>query len=71
MDVTTDWYWEGNVVDAIARFIEREDWTIVAKADTHSKERGVDIQATKGGQNAPARSEGLPVQKLSRSPPSV
>ena len=49
MDVTADWYWEGNVVDAIARFLAQEGWTIVSKADTHSKERGVDIQASRDG----------------------
>lgn len=60
MDVTTDWYWEGNVVEAIARFLEREDWTIVAKADTHSKERGIDIQATKGGRILLLEVKGFP-----------
>ena len=50
MDVTADWYWEGNVVEAIARFLVQDGWTIVGKADTHSKERGVDIQATRLGQ---------------------
>jgi hypothetical protein len=24
MDVTADWYWEGNVVEAIARFLAQE-----------------------------------------------
>ncbi len=42
MDVTADWYWEGNVVEAIARFLAHDGWTVVAKADTHSKKRGVD-----------------------------
>jgi hypothetical protein len=49
MDVTADWFWEGNVVKAIARFLADEGWTIVGKADTHSKERGVDIHATRVG----------------------
>ncbi len=50
IDVTADWYWEGNVVEAIARFLEQGGWTIVAKADTHSKKSGVDIQAGKDSQ---------------------
>jgi hypothetical protein len=34
-DVTVDWYWKGNVVEAIARFPANDGWTIVGKADTH------------------------------------
>jgi hypothetical protein len=49
MDVTADWYREGNVVEAIARHLERGGWSIVTKANTHSKERGVDIHADKDG----------------------
>jgi hypothetical protein len=47
VDVTTDWFWEGNVVEALTRFLVSEGWQIVSKADTHSKERGVDIHATR------------------------
>lgn len=60
MDVTADWYWEGNVVEAIARFLAQEGWTIVGKADTHSKERGVDIQARRGGQTLLLEAKGYP-----------
>jgi hypothetical protein len=42
MDVTSDWFWEGNVVETIGRFLVHDGWTIQAKADTHSKERGMD-----------------------------
>lgn len=48
MDVTTDWFWEGNVVEALASYLAREGWVIVSKADTHSKERGVDVHAKRG-----------------------
>lgn len=60
MDVTADWYWEGNVVEAIARFLVQDGWTIVGKADTHSKERGVDIQATRLGQTLLLEAKGYP-----------
>jgi hypothetical protein len=46
-DVTKDWFWEGNVVDCLAQFLVTKDWQIVSKANTHSKERGVDIHAAK------------------------
>ena len=60
MSVTADWYWEGNVVEAIARFLAQDGWTIVGKADTHSKERGVDIQATRHGQTLLLEAKGYP-----------
>src|SRR4051794_14528561 len=47
-DVTIDWFWEGNVVAALARYLESDGWLIVSKANTLSKERGVDIHALKG-----------------------
>jgi hypothetical protein len=60
VDVTTDWYWEGNVVEAIARFLAQDGWTIVGKADTHSKERGVDIQASRDGKTLLLEAKGYP-----------
>jgi len=60
MDVTADWYWEGNVVEAIARFLTQDGWAIVGRADTHSKERGVDIQATRHGRTLLLEAKGYP-----------
>jgi len=60
MDVTTDWFWEGNVVEAIARFLEEDGWTVVGKADTQSKERGVDIQAMRNGWTLLVEAKGYP-----------
>jgi hypothetical protein len=60
METTADWYWEGNVVEAIACFLARGGWTIVSKADTHSKERGVDLQASKGGRTLLVEAKGYP-----------
>ncbi len=34
MDVTTDWYWEGNVVEALARYLTTKGYQIENKADT-------------------------------------
>jgi hypothetical protein len=59
-DVTADWYWEGNVVAAIARGLVREGWTIVSSADTHSKERGIDLSAEKSGQTLLVEVKGYP-----------
>jgi hypothetical protein len=62
MDVTADWFWEGNVVEAIARFLADDGWTIVGKADTHSKERGVDVHATRSGSTLLVEAKGYPAK---------
>lgn len=60
MDVTTDWFWEGNVVEALTLFLASEGWQIVSKADTHSKERGVDIHATRENTTLLVEAKGYP-----------
>lgn len=60
MDVTSDWFWEGNVVEAIARFLTDDGWSIVGKADMHSKERGVDVHATRNGCTLLIEAKGYP-----------
>jgi Holliday junction resolvase-like predicted endonuclease len=67
VDVTQDWFWEGNVVDSIARFLEHTGWVIVSKANTGSKERGVDIHAQKGGRELLVEVKGFP-SKTYRDP---
>lgn len=59
-DVTKDWFWEGNVVNALERHLTRRGWSIVSKADTHSKERGVDIHASNGGLDLLIEAKGFP-----------
>lgn len=60
MDVTTDWFWEGNVVDAVARALVSKGWKIESQADTHSKERGVDLRASKAGTILLVEAKGYP-----------
>jgi hypothetical protein len=60
MDVTQDWFWEGNVVEAIARDLERDAWRIVSKANTRSKERGVDLHAERNGRSLLIEAKGYP-----------
>lgn len=59
-DATSDWFWEGNVVDAIARKLETDGWTIVNKADTHSRQQGVDLHAQRGSLNLLIEVKGYP-----------
>lgn len=60
MDVTEDWFWEGNVVDKIARHLERGGWSIIATADTRSKARGIDLHAAKSGKEIILEAKGYP-----------
>lgn len=62
MDVTADWFWEGNVIEAIARFLADEGWIIVGKVDTRSKERGVDIHAARRGRTLLVEAKGYPAK---------
>ena len=45
--VTQDWFWEGSVQASIARFLLTQGWSIRRQADTASRERGVDLIATR------------------------
>src|SRR5262245_64586606 len=67
MEGTADWYWEGNVVEAIARHLERDGWSIVTKADTRTKERGIDIYAVRSGRVLLVEAKGYP-SKSCRDP---
>ena len=60
MDVTTDWFWEGNVVDALALGLEEKGWTILSKANTRTKQQGVDIRASKDGRILLVEVKGYP-----------
>jgi hypothetical protein len=67
VDVTEEWYWEGNVVESIAQFLAQNGWMIISKADTRSKERGIDIQASKDGRTLLVEAKGYP-SKCFRDP---
>ncbi|MBM0207365.1 hypothetical protein JNW90_33590 [Micromonospora sp. STR1s_5] len=60
MNVTADWFWEGNVVDAVERHLADTGWRIEKKADTHSKERGVDLEASQAGRQLLIEVKGYP-----------
>lgn len=60
MSATDDWYWEGNVVIAIANHLRKENWTIISAADTSTKERGPDIHARREGKDLYVEAKGYP-----------
>lgn len=47
IDATADWFWEGNVTNAVANYLREQGWAIISQADTGKKERGVDIRAAR------------------------
>lgn len=60
LDVTTDWFWEGNVVNALALSLAGKGWKIESQADTRSKERGVDLRASREGRILLVEAKGYP-----------
>jgi hypothetical protein len=56
------WYWEGNVQATTASFLEQQGWTVVRTANTATRERGKDIEATRSGLTLWVTVKGLPVR---------
>lgn len=54
------WYWEGNVQASVARFLVAAGWTIESAADTASRQRGIDLVATKRGRRLAVEVKGYP-----------
>lgn len=42
-----DWFWEGNVQEKLASYLQRNGWNLVSVSNTASKEQGIDIHAVK------------------------
>ena len=59
-DAPTDWFWEGNVVNSLAHYLIGKGWTIEGRADTHTKEQGIDLKASKNGTSLLIEAKGYP-----------
>lgn len=59
-DSATPWYWEGNVQTSVAQFLVAQGWMIESTADTASRERGIDLIATKGARRLAVEVKGYP-----------
>ena len=55
-----DWFWEGNVVAAVVRYLKAEGWRIEWVSDTATKEQGDDIRATKDARTLRVEVKGWP-----------
>ena len=64
---TSDWFWEGNVTDAVERFLLEQDWSVISKADTRTRERGLDLHATQDDHEIVVEVKGYP-SKFYRDP---
>src|SRR5680860_722115 len=60
MDATAEWWWEGRVQAAVVRHLAASGWDIRRVVDTASRERGVDIEATRDGQHLLVEVKGYP-----------
>jgi len=58
------WYWEGNVQDKIVRHLQKECWEIVSSANTATREAGIDIVASKDGEEMWVSVKGWPEKSV-------
>jgi len=61
-----EWFWEGNVVRALAEYLRNKDWKIERTANTESRETGVDIFARKGEEVLLIEIKGYPSKNYQR-----
>jgi hypothetical protein len=66
--VEADWYWEGNVVVALARALAADGWTVRRTADTGRREQGVDLVAELGRRVLMVEVKGYPTTTYARGP---
>jgi hypothetical protein len=55
-----DWHTEARVQAMLIKYLDREGWEIVRSADTARRERGIDIEATRGIETVAIEVKGFP-----------
>lgn len=60
VEATKEWWWEGNVQAVVVRHLANGGWSIDRVADTSSRERGVDIDASRGSERLLVEVKGYP-----------
>ncbi len=66
--MSTDWFWEGNVVESLEKHFRDLGWSFVSKADTASRQAGVDLHMQKGGTELRIEAKGYPSEFYQRGP---
>lgn len=63
--MSQDWFWEGNILGALARHLEREGWQVVSMADT---EQDMSLAALQGDRELLVEVKGFPSAPPARGP---
>jgi hypothetical protein len=58
--MSTDWFWEGNVVNSLEKHFVDLGWVLEFKADTASRQAGVDLHLRKGHLELMIEAKGYP-----------
>lgn len=58
--IPTDWYWEGSVVDRLAAHLENEGWAIIQRANSATRERGIDLHVERAEETLLVEAKGYP-----------
>ncbi len=61
-----DWFWEGSIQGALVEHLLTEGWTIDAAADTASRQRGIDVLASKDDRRLAVEVKGFPSTRYAR-----
>lgn len=64
--MSTDWFWEGNVQEALAAHLRADGWDVTQLADTASRARGIDVLAAKDGRTLAVEVKGYPSTTYAR-----
>jgi hypothetical protein len=64
--MSSDWFWEGNVQEALAVHLRSEGWDVRQLADTASRARGIDVLATKDERTLAVEVKGYPSTTYAR-----
>src|SRR5439155_18066398 len=66
--VTEEWWWEGNVVKVLAKYLESNGWTVRSVADTATGAPGADLEVTQGNRTLIVEVKGYPSTLYRRGP---
>lgn len=64
--MSDDWFWEGNVQEALAAHLRSDGWSVDQLADTASRARGIDVLARKDGRTLAIEVKGYPSTTYAR-----
>jgi hypothetical protein len=61
-----DWFWEGRVQDALVAHLLAQGWSIEQTSDTASRERGIDVLASRPNRRLAVEVKGFPSTRYAR-----